>query len=231
MPTLFLIPTTLNPEITSPAILADSMPLINHLQYIIVETAKIGRAHLKQLNLATPLQQLNILELNKHKQDYSTLIAPLQQGHDVGLISDCGCPAVADPGNRVVSIAHEMGFKVMPLVGPSSILLTLMASGLNGQKFNFLGYLPAEPTARKTQLKLLEKDILRNRVTQVFIEAPFRNQKLFEALLSELNHEIKLCVGINLMTTGQQIQTKTIQAWRRNPLQLDKQEVIFLIGQ
>lgn len=230
MPTLFLIPTSLNPLANKSAILPEQMTQIKHLQNFIVETAKIGRSHLKQLQLDMPLQQLNILELNKHKQDYSALIAPLKSGQDMGLISDCGCPAVADPGSRVVSIAHQMGFDIVPLVGPSSILLSLMASGLNGQNFSFLGYLPAEPTARKAKLKLLEQTILKQGTTQIFIEAPFRNQHLFEALIGNLNAEIRLCVGINLMTPEQQVTTKSINEWKRKPLKLDKQEVIFLIG-
>jgi 16S rRNA (cytidine1402-2'-O)-methyltransferase len=231
MPNLYLIPTSLNPEIAASVLIEEQKEQIHHLKHFIVETAKIGRAHLKQLGLALPLQQLEVLELNKHKQDYSALIEPLKQGFDVGLISDCGCPAVADPGSRVVSIAHAMGFTVVPLIGPSSILLTLMASGLNGQKFSFLGYLPAEPTTRKTRLKQLEGQILKEGITQIFIEAPFRNQHLFDAMISSLNHEIKLCVGINLMTAEQQIISKTIGQWQRKPLRLDKQEVIFLLGQ
>lgn len=231
MPNLYLIPTSLNPQITAPALLPEQLAQIKHLQNFVVETAKIGRAHLKLLELDTPLQQLNVLELNKHKQDYSALIAPLKAGHDLGLISDCGCPAVADPGSRVVSIAHQMGFNVIPLVGPSSILLTLMASGLNGQNFSFLGYLPSEPTARKTKLKQLEQTILKQNSTQIFIEAPFRNQHLFDAMLANLNQEIRLCLGINLMTDEQQVISKSIQEWKKKPIKLDKQEVIFLLGQ
>lgn len=231
MSTLYLIPTSLNPNIDSMSILPIQQLQIKHLEYFIVETAKIGRAHIKHLGLNTTLQQVNILELNKHKQDYSALITPLKNGHDVGLISDCGCPAVADPGSRVVSIAHEMGFNVVPLVGPSSILLSLMSSGMNGQNFSFIGYLPAEPNARKTKLRQLELSILKEKTTYIFIEAPFRNQKLFEALLSSLNGEIKLCLAINLMCENQQIITLNINEWKRKSITLDKQEVIFLIGQ
>ena len=230
MPQLFLIPTSLNPEIAAPAILTEQLQQIQHLQHFIVETAKIGRAHLKQLQLRMPIQELTILELNKHKHDYQALVQALEDGHDVGLLSDCGCPAVADPGNRVVSIAHALGHTISPLVGPSSILLTLMASGLNGQKFTFHGYLPAEPAARKIRIKQLEQEILKENSTHIFIEAPFRNQKLLEALISTLNPELKLCVGINLMTAQQQIISKSINEWQQQRLHLDKQEVIFLIG-
>lgn len=231
MASLFLIPTSLNPETPSAALLAPEQDKIKHLQNFIVETAKIGRMHLKQLNLNTPLQQLNVMELNKHKHDYSALIKPLQDGHDVGLISDCGCPAVADPGSRIISIAHQMGFNVVPLVGPSSILLALMASGMNGQNFSFIGYLPAEPNLRKTKLQKLEQSILKEKVTYIFIEAPFRNQKLAEAIIGQLNPELKLCIAINLMTENQQILSYSIQEWRCKKLDIDKKEVIFLIGQ
>jgi 16S rRNA (cytidine1402-2'-O)-methyltransferase len=230
MPTLFLIPTNLNPENPSSVILQTEQAQISHLQHFIVETAKIGRMHLKQLGLTTPLQQLTVLELNKHKQDYSSLIQPLMDGFDVGLISDCGCPAVADPGSRVVSLAHHFGYKVRPLIGPSSILLSLMASGLNGQKFCFHGYLPANPEERQAKLKLLEKTIFKNHETQIFIEAPFRNQKLFSALLTSLNPEIKLTLASNLMTDSEHIRTQSIAAWKNQQPVLDKQEVIFLLG-
>lgn len=230
MAKLFLIPTSLNPEINSAVLLPNELAQIKHLEHFIVETAKIGRLHLKQLNLDTPLQQLQIEELNKHKQDISKLIEPFKSGKDIGLLSDCGCPAVADPGSRIVAVCHEMGIEVVPLVGPSSILLTLMASGLNGQKFTFHGYLPAEPDARKVKLKQLEQSILKENSTHVFIEAPFRNQKLFEAMLTTLHAEIKLCLGVNLMTSEQKIITREIGKWRNSKFDFNKQEIIFLIG-
>lgn len=231
MATLFLIPTTLNPELDNSALLPEQKGQLKHLKHFIVETAKICRSHIKCLELDTPLQQLNVMELNKHKQDYTELIAPLTRGEDIGLMSDCGCPAVADPGSRVVSIAHAMGHNVVPLVGPSSILLALMASGMNGQNFSFLGYLPAEPDKRKIKLKQLENQILKEKTTFIFIEAPFRNQKLYEALISQLNNEIKICLGINLMTKNQKIMTKNISEWKKTKVNLSKEEVIFLIGQ
>lgn len=231
MSTLYLIPTTLNPESNNSALLPEQKNQIKHLKHFIVETAKVCRPHIKHLELDTALQELSIMELNKHKQDYSELIAPLLRGEDVGLMSDCGCPAIADPGSRVVSIAHELGINVTPFVGPSSILLTLMASGMNGQNFSFIGYLPAEPDKRKIKLKSLENQILKDKTTFIFIEAPFRNQKLFEALVSQLNNELKLCLGINLMTDTQQIISKNINDWKKTKINLTKEEVIFLIGQ
>ncbi|MEN9947088.1 MAG: hypothetical protein RLZZ293_1474 [Pseudomonadota bacterium] len=230
MPKLYLIPTSLNPEISGHGLVEEQRQQILHLEHFIVETAKIGRAHLKQLALNKPLQQLQVIELNKHKQDYSQLIAPLQQGFDVGLISDCGCPAVADPGGRVVALAHALNFPVIPLIGPSSILLTLMASGLNGQKFAFLGYLPADPNNCRSQLKQLNQQILHDGTTYIFIEAPFRNQRLFDNICATLHPDLKLCLGLNLMTPQQQILSYSLSEWKNKKIDLTKQEVIFLIG-
>lgn len=230
MPKLYLIPTSLNPEVATAGLIPEQLQLIKHLRHFIVETAKIGRAHLKQLHLETALQQLEIQELNKHRQDLSALIKPLQEGYDLGIISDCGCPAVADPGSRLVATAHELGIEVVPLIGPSSILLGLMASGLNGQKFTFHGYLPAEPEARKIKLKQLEQLILKENSTHIFIEAPFRNQKLFEAMQATLHPEIKLCIAADLMTDKQKIISAEIGKWKNHKHEFNKQEAIFLIG-
>ena len=146
MPNLFLIPTTLANNINHAAI---SQPeRIKHLQYFIVETAKTARAHLKQLNLDTPLQQLQISELNKHSKNLPELIKPLLEGHDVGLISDCGMPAIADPGSQIVKLAHKHQITVCPLAGPSSLMMALMASGVNGQSFAFTGYIPVDGKER-----------------------------------------------------------------------------------
>lgn len=231
MARLFLIPTTLNPSIDNASLLPYQAHLLTDLKFFIVETAKVARAHLKHLNLSTSLQELNIQELNKHHKDYSALIEPLINGHDVGLLSDCGCPAIADPGSRVVAIAHELGHEVIPLVGPNSMMLALMASGFNGQKFSFLGYLPTTNTSEFSKtIKQLEKDILSNKCSQIFIEAPFRNQKLLDMLVSHLNAEIKLCLGINLMGETQQVISKPIKEWKKNKIDITKQEVIFVLG-
>lgn len=230
MAKLFLIPTTLNPEINSAALISAQLEQIRHLQHFIVETAKTGRAHLKQLNLVCPLQQLDIQELNKHQQDLAQLISPLIAGYDIGLISDCGTPAIADPGNVVVAKAHELGIEVIPLIGPNSLILTLMASGLNGQKFSFHGYLPIDAELRTAFIQALNKKLSQDNCSNIFIETPFRNQKLFEALITNLDSSVKLCLGINLMTDQQQILTKSIDKWRKNPPSIDKQQVIFIVG-
>jgi 16S rRNA (cytidine1402-2'-O)-methyltransferase len=227
---LYLIPTSLNPQAQNKVLLPEQLRQIQSLKYFIVETAKIGRAHLKLLELNTPLPQLNILELNKHKHDYKTLIKPLLQGNDLGLISDCGCPAIADPGSHLISLAHDLGFNLVPLIGPSSILLSLMASGLNGQKFSFLGYLPLDPNQRKNSLLQLEQEIICTQTTYIFIETPFRNNILIDSITKLLNPKLRLCIASNLMGAQQIILTKSIAAWKENMPNLHKQEAIFLLG-
>lgn len=232
MANLFLIPTTLSNNINHNVLPPQQLDRIKHLQYFIVETAKVARMHIKQLNLATPLQELNIQELNKHKQDLDNLIKPLLLGFDVGLISDCGLPAIADPGNTIVHHAHNHGVKVIPLAGSSSLLLALMSSGVNGQAFAFQGYLPIDVNARRVRLKEMEQLILQTRQSQIIIEAPFRNQQLFQFFIDNLSPNITLSLAINLMNLDEVILSKSIKNWRLEQAfpDLHKQEVVFVIG-
>ncbi|MCX8514193.1 MAG: SAM-dependent methyltransferase [Burkholderiales bacterium] len=229
---LFLIPTTLDNAITGNVLLPSQLKLILSVQYFIVENAKIGRAHLKQLNLPTPIQQLNIQELNKHNTNYALLIKPLLDGHDLGLISDCGLPAIADPGNEIVKLAHKHNIKVTPLVGPSSIFLALMASGVSGQNFAFNGYLPVDKELKVKAIQQLQWQVNHCNQSQIFIETPYRNQGLFELLLTTLNPDITLCLAINLMQENQSIKSQTIKQWHKLKanLCLNKEEVVFVIG-
>jgi 16S rRNA (cytidine1402-2'-O)-methyltransferase len=232
MSKLFLIPTTLSNEINHNALLPTQIKQIQHLKYFIVETAKVARQHLKQLDLDTPIQELNLQELNKHEQDLNTLIKPLLDGHDVGLLSDCGAPAIADPGSQVVQLAHQHGVIVIPLVGPCSIILALMASGANGQSFCFNGYLPIDSIKRREKLKHLQNLILEQQQSQIFIETPFRNQQLFSSLLEQLRPDIVLTIAINLMHENQQILSHPVKQWQKikSTINLHKQEVIFVLG-
>lgn len=232
MAKLFLIPTTLANDINHNALLPAQLQQIQHLQYFIVETAKVARQHLKQLELNTPLQQLDIQELNKHKQDMATLIKPLVEGHDVGLMSDCGTPAIADPGSQIVQLAHKHGITVEPLVGPCSIIMALMASGANGQSFCFNGYLPIDASQRKDKLKQLQTLIQQYHISQIFIETPFRNQALLASLIEQLSPEINLTLAINLMQEQQKILSHSIMEWKKNKNlpNLNKQEVVFVLG-
>lgn len=232
MAKLFLIPTTLANPITSHALIENQLSLIEHIHYFIVETAKIGRQHLKQLNLHEPLQQLSIFELNKHQNDLATLIKPLLNGNDMGLLSDCGLPAIADPGSQIVRLAHVNDIQVIPLVGPSSILLTLMSSGVNGQSFAFNGYLPIDKQERIRKIQLLQNLVIEFDQSQIFIETPFRNQQLLELLITTLNSKLTLSIAINLMNKEQKIISQSISQWKEQHKlpDLHKQEVVFTIG-
>ncbi|WP_246590887.1 SAM-dependent methyltransferase [Georgfuchsia toluolica] len=186
------------------------------ITYFVVENAKTTRAELKRMAHPRPLRELAIEQLPEKPdgQQIEHLLAPLQAGHDLGLMSEAGCPGVADPGALLVQRAHELGIRVVPLVGPSSILLALMAAGLNGQQFAFHGYLPAREPERSARIGELEKESQRFNQTQVFIETPYRNEALFEALLKTCKPNTRLCVASNLTLADEQIATRRIAQWR-----------------
>lgn len=231
MARLFLIPTSLGTPDGAPSIGISELNQIKHLKHFIVETPKVGRAHLKTLNLTTPLQELDIQELNKHQHELEQLILPLLNGEDIGLISDCGMPAIADPGSAIIDLAHHNNIQVVPLVGPCSLILALAGSGLNGQNFAFCGYLPIDAASRSKRLKILQELITKYKQSQIIIEAPFRNLQLFDALIKQLDPSIKLSLAINLMSPDQLITTHTIKKWQSLPTpNLHKQEVVFVVG-
>ena len=232
MATLFLIPTTLANPVTAHAILAHQLPLISHLKHFVVETAKTGRQHLKHLQLEHPLQELSIQELNKHQHDMASLIQPLLHGQDMGLLSDCGLPAIADPGSQLVKLAHQHEIKVLPLVGPSSLMLALMSSGVNGQSFAFNGYLPIDKEQRSHALLNLKQLIEVNKQSQIIIETPFRNLQLLENIINFFPPTFTLSLAINLMQANQHIISKNISQWKKITQLPDvhKQEVVFVIG-
>jgi len=229
---LVLLPVSLGECPTSSYLPADVIRQAHQLRHFIVENAKTARAELKHIEHPGPLRDLDIAELPKEpsKSDLQRLIAPLEAGHDVGLMSEAGAPAVADPGALVVREAHENGITVTPCVGPASLLLALMASGLNGQSFAFHGYLPVDAQARDQQLKALETESRKHRRTQLFIETPYRNDRMFEALLKACAPDTRLCVARNLTTAQEWISMKSISAWRRGPApDLARQPTIFLL--
>lgn len=224
--TLYLVPNLLSaPEEFSAELLAFSVPAgvqgtAARLSYFIAENAKTTRAFLKVLNecapLALPLQQIRISELNI-KTDLASLPAllePLEQGCDAGLISEAGVPAIADPGADLVRLAHSRGITVKPLAGPSSILLTAMAAGLNGQSFAFNGYLPIDAQQRGSRIKLLEQRSRQEKQTQLFIETPYRNGVLLEALLTNCHPQTQLCIAFDLTLASETIRTKSISQWK-----------------
>ncbi|MDR0702360.1 MAG: SAM-dependent methyltransferase [Azoarcus sp.] len=203
-----------------------------HIRHFIVENARAARAHLKRLDFPGTLRDADIRELpaDASEDALDALLAPTRAGEDIGLMSDAGCPAVADPGAKLVARAHALGLRVVPLVGPSSVLLGLMGSGLNGQSFAFHGYLPVAGEARDRQLRGLEDESRRLGRTQIFIETPYRNERLFAALLRVCQPRTRLCIARDLAAAGEYLRTLTIADWRKTPPPaLAKRPVLFLL--
>ena len=228
---LYLIPTPLGEgdfDWTMPAAVRQC---IDSLSNYIVERPKTARHFLKQAGCRLPLQEIQMQVLDKHTRpdELPTLLAPLLSGHDVGLLSEAGCPAVADPGADLVRLAHQNNVRVIPLVGPSSILLALMASGLNGQCFKFHGYLPIEKNARVSKITALEKQSIQYDQTQIFIETPYRNQSLLVLLTQTCRNETDICVASNLTLATEYIATRTVKAWQHNLPDINKKPTMFLM--
>ena len=232
MATLYLIPVPLGPVSPEACLPPETLAVARRLEYFVVERAKTARAHLKAMGHPLPLQSLQLEELNEHTpaDAVAALLAPLQAGHDLGLLSEAGCPAVADPGAALVLAAHRAHFPVVPLVGPSSILLALMASGLGGQRFAFHGYLPAKEPERSQKIRELEKTARREHATQLFIETPYRSAALLDALATALAPDTRVSVGADLTLPGQLIQTRSAQAWRGHADMVADRLVVFGIG-
>jgi len=230
---LYLIPTHLSAATatnTSSVLPATVVATARRLNHYIAENAKTARAFLKAIGIDRPLAEIDIVELDKHAPSSGTsrLLAPLLRGEDVGLVSEAGAPAVADPGSLVVAAAHSAGITVKPLVGPSALLMALMASGLNGQSFAFHGYLPQERVARSNQIQTLEQQSRRQAMTQMFIETPYRNQALLNDLIATLAPATRLCIASDLTGDLESIQTRSAAIWRQNPPTLGKLPTMFL---
>jgi len=212
--TLYLIPSSLSKKTLKEELKSSDLKKVKGLKYFIVETPKIARAYLAGIDIV--LQELDMRVLDEHSRsnDISFLLEPLVQGYDVGLMSDAGTPAVADPGAIVVRECHRIGIRVIPLVGPSSILLALMSSGMNGQQFCFNGYLPRDPNRRRAKIKQLERESLRRNITQLFIEAPYRNNSLFKDILEVCNPNTDLCLAVDITGEKEYIKTQSIKEWK-----------------
>ncbi len=230
--TLYLIPVPLGPVSPDACLPPDTLAVAHRLEHFVVERARTARAHLKAMAHPQPLQALHIEELNEHTPSAAIppLLAPLKAGHDLGLLSEAGCPAVADPGAALVLAAHRANIPVVPLIGPSSILLALMASGLGGQRFAFHGYLPAKEPARSQAIRDLEKTARRDRATQLFIETPYRSAALLDALATTLAPDTLVSVGADLSLPGQLIQTRSAKNWRGQNEAVKDRLVVFGIG-
>ncbi|WP_090659161.1 SAM-dependent methyltransferase [Nitrosomonas marina] len=229
--TLYLIPTPLsdcNLDWIIPIAVKRS---IQQLRFFIVEQPKTARRFLKQIECNYPLQDIHMGILNEHTRtnELETLMQPLLAGHDMGLLSEAGCPAIADPGSNLVRLAHHKQIKIIPLTGPSSILLALMASGLNGQRFCFHGYLPIDRNARTQTITALEKQSGKQDQTQIFIETPYRNQNLFELLVKTCRDDTDLCLAMQLTSVEERVTTRSIKQWKSKQPDFQKIPTIFLL--
>ena len=231
MPTLYLIPTTLGETALDTILPAQNDQILISLKYFIVENIRTARRFLKKVNREINIDELTFFELNQHTspEEISTFLKPMQEGQDMGVISEAGCPAVADPGADVVAIAQQRNYVVKPLVGPSSILLSLMASGFNGQSFTFHGYLPIQQSDRAKMLKKMEVHIYNNNQTQLFIETPYRNMKMLEDILTVCMPDTKLCIAVDITLETEFIKTKTVKEWKSQKPDLNKRPCIFLL--
>lgn len=229
---LYLIPVPLAEGAERSSYTSLHQDVIANVSEYVVENEKTARKFLKAAGLTIPQSELIIHDYGKHareKINYNIVFANVLRGKDIGLMSDAGCPGVADPGAEVVAEAHRRNIQVIPLVGPSSILLALMASGFNGQKFTFHGYLPIDKGERTRKIKELEAQSKRERITQIFIETPFRNNQLFVELLKVCKPDTMLCVAANLTAPEQVVQSKSIANWKLQTIDLHKIPAIFLL--
>lgn len=228
---LYLIPTTLGESDPMDVLPQTVKRAIDFIDYYIVENEKTARKSIKIVHPEKKQPDLKLSLLNKHTdaKEHATMIAPCLQGINVGLMSEAGCPGVADPGAAIVKIAHEKGIQVVPLVGPSSILLALMGSGMNGQSFAFNGYLPIEKSEKKTALKNLEKLSSDKNQSQLFIETPYRNNKLLEDILQALQPNTHLCIACDITLPTEYIKTFRVADWKKIKVDLHNRPCIFII--
>jgi 16S rRNA (cytidine1402-2'-O)-methyltransferase len=231
MANLYLIPTTLGESGTTHVIPSDVSAIVKKINYFIVENIRTARRYLRKLDPLADIDGLQFFELNQHTDSriIEEYLNPIFEGFDVGIISEAGCPGVADPGAAVVKHAHIKQIRVIPLVGPSSILLSLMASGMNGQNFAFIGYIPVKPAERVKAIKEIERRSGNEKQTQIFIEAPYRNTPLLNDLVNTLNDQTRLCVACDLTLATEYIKTQLVAQWKKGIPDLNKRPAIFLI--
>lgn len=229
--TLFLIPTSLAEDTAGTVIPEGTLAVVRRLEHFIVEELRTARRFLSKAGTAKPVSELVLSVFNEHSRadDPDQHLAPALSGHDVGLLSEAGAPCVADPGSSIVARAHQHGIRIVPLTGPSSILLALMASGFNGQNFAFLGYLPTDKILRIRRIREIERRMYEADQTQIFIETPYRNLQLFEALVSGCRGETLLCIATDLTGPDEKIQSLSIDDWRHRQPAIHKRPAIFLL--
>ena len=232
MANLYLIPITLGESGLESVIPVSQREIIHSISHFIVENVRTARRFLKKVDSEINIDALHFYELNKHtdKKQLDAYLEPIKQNLPVGIMSEAGCPGVADPGADVVRIAHEKNIRVIPLVGPSSILLAMMASGMNGQNFAFNGYLPIKKEEKVRHIGLLEKRIYSENQSQLFIEAPYRNMQLLDDLLQTCQPQTKLCIACDLTLETEFIKTQSIAHWRQSKPDIQKRPAIFVLG-
>ena len=230
MASIYLIPNLLGESalnVLSPQV----AQAVQDLTYFVVENEKSARKFIKLIAPEKPQSELQISVIDKHQStpDYAAYITPCLQGHSIGIISEAGCPGVADPGAEIVRVAHQKALRVIPLVGPSSLLLAMMSSGLNGQNFAFNGYLPIDKQVRRKTLKVLERKVQEGQ-SQLFIETPYRNQQLLSDLIETLQPDTLLCIATDLTLPTESIRTLPIHQWKHTSVDLQKRPTLFIIG-
>lgn len=208
--------------------------IMDSLDYFIVENTRSARRFLSKAGVARPIEELEFVELNEHttsQSDVERMLKPILEGRSAGVISEAGVPGIADPGADIVALAHRNGIRVVPLVGPSSIVMVMMASGQNGQSFAFVGYLPIKDGERAQRIKQLERRAQQENQAQIFIEAPYRNLKLMDSLLKTLSPKMRLSVAADITSENEYIVTRTIEEWKRSPKpEIEKRPTIFVLG-
>ncbi|MGQ7871041.1 SAM-dependent methyltransferase [Sunxiuqinia sp. sy24] len=229
---LYLIPITLGESELNTVIPENHREIIRSISHFIVENIRTARRFLKKVDKNIDIDSLHFYELNKHtnKNQLHTYLDPIKENQPVGIMSEAGCPGVADPGADVVRIAHEQNIRVIPLVGPSSILLAMMASGMNGQNFAFNGYLPIQKGEKAKQIKHLENRIYSENQSQLFIEAPYRNLQLLDDLLQNCKPQTKLCIACDLTLETESVKTLSIGDWKKQKPDIQKRPAIFVLG-
>jgi 16S rRNA (cytidine1402-2'-O)-methyltransferase len=227
---LYLIPNVISESTEENVIPIGVKTLLKGLSYFLAEDIRTARRYLSSLNIYSSIEPLNFRVLNKDtsSQELSELMLPIKEGNDIGVLSESGCPGIADPGALAVEYAHQQNIQVVPLVGPSSILLALIASGLNGQQFAFHGYLPIDAKEATQKIKELEKESKAKKQTQIFIETPYRNNSVFDHFLKSLHNDTRLTVALDLTGINESIQTLSIIQWKKNKAAWPKSPAVFL---
>lgn len=227
---LFLLPTILADETQQAVIPPSVKESVKTIRYFLCENVRTARRYVSSLKVHDSIEslQFDVLDKDTNPQELPTLLAPIDEGKNIGVLSESGCPGVADPGAAAVFYAHQKNIRVIPLVGPSSILLALMASGLNGQRFAFHGYLPIDSKGASASIKEFERESKEKNQTQIFIETPYRTNALMAHLLKSLRPDTILCVAINLTSTNEKIISQSVGQWRKQPVTFEKEPAVFL---